>query len=253
MNEDPSAFLADLAASARRAAPAAIVEVETERGLADRLTGRPGRTVAVRLVGDQHTWTLTRQQGRWSPEIARVVGGIVIARERPDLGEWLEGFAAEVAVQAARAAGDAAAARRAITVLRGESTLFAVERDDVPGGLADLVAQARRRLPADASASVERIAHLLQEALPRASGDAAAVLSRTARVYLPDTLRAWAALPPGWTASGSLRDGMTADEALRDQLAVIERAATQMRDAAVEDDADALLLNGLFLHDRFST
>ena len=34
-------------------------------------------------------------------------------------------------------------------------------------------------------------------------------------------------------------------------FAALEQAATRMRDAAVTDDADALLLNGLFLEQRF--
>lgn len=253
MSDDPSDFLERLAGDARRVAPSAAIETEVERSLGDRLAGRPGRTVALRLAGDEHRWTLAHERGRWRPEVARVVGGIVIAREQPALAAWLDGFAAEVAVQAARAAGDAAAARRVIAALRGESTLFAVDREDVPDGLTRVVDQARRRLPPDAAAAVERIAGLLGEALPRAEGDSAALVERTATVYLPDTLRAHAALPAGWTGSGVLRDGATADDALRDQLASIEQAATRMRDAAVADDADALLLNGLFLRERFDT
>lgn len=249
MTDDPSAFLTRLAADARRAAPDAAVEVEEERSLADRLRGRPGTPTALRLEGDEHRWTLTHQGGRWRPEVARVSGGVVIAREHPALGDWLEGFAGELAAQAARAAGDAAAARRAIGVLRGDA--FAVDREDVEGGLDGLVAQARRRLPVEQAATVERIVDLLRQALPRATGDGAALVRRTATVYLPDTLRAYAALPPGWAGSGALRDGATADEALRDQLAAIEQATTRMRDAAVADDADALLMNGLFLEQRF--
>ena len=87
--------------------------------------------------------------------------------------------------------------------------------------------------------------------LPRATGDSAALLTRTATVYLPDTLRAFAALPADWARTGMLRDGSTAADALRGQLTALEEAATRMRDAAVEDDADALLLNGLFLEERF--
>ncbi|MBW4041954.1 MAG: hypothetical protein HIU86_07470 [Acidobacteria bacterium] len=253
MSEEPDAFLERLAAGARRASPDAVVEVERERTLRDRLSGQQGRAVAVALDGADRRCTLRHERGGWQGEIARVVGGIVIARERVPLGAWLDSFASEVAASAARSTGDAAAARRAYAVLGLEQGpgAFTVDRDDVAGGLDALRDEARSRLPDDAAAMVGRIVGLLQDALPRASGDAAALVSRTATVYLPDTLRAYIALPEGWARSGALRDGSSAADALRAQLASIEDAATRMRDAAVADDADALLLNGLFLEERF--
>ena len=253
MSEEPGAFLDRLAAGARRASSAAVVDLEVERSLGERLTGKPGRTVAIRLDGPDRRCTLTHARGGWQGEIARVVGGIVIARETVALGPWLDAFAAEVAASAARATGDAAAARRAFAVLGLEQgpSAFTVDRDDVPRGLDALVSEARSRVPADAVETVTRIVALLQAALPRATGDAAALVARTATVYLPDTLRAFAALPADWARNGALRDGSTAADALRGQLTALEDAATRMRDAAVADDADALLLNGLFLEQRF--
>lgn len=253
MTEEPGAFLDRLAAGARRASSAAVVDLEVERTLAERLTGKPGRTVALRLDGPDRRCTLTHGRGGWQGEIARVVGGIVIARETVPLGPWLDAFAAEVAASAARATGDAAAARRAFAVLGLEQgpSAYTVDRDDVGRGLDGLLAEARGKLPADAAESVARIVALLQAALPRASGDAGTLVERTATVYLPDTLRAFAALPADWVRTGALRDGSTAADALRGQLASLEEAATRMRDAAVADDADALLLNGLFLEERF--
>jgi hypothetical protein len=251
--ESPSDFLARLAEGARRASPAAVVDVETERTLGERLSGRPGRPVAVRLEGTDRRCSLRHDRGGWHGEVARVVGGIVIARETLPLGRWLDVFAAEVAASAARAAGDAAAARRAFAVLGLEQgpLAFSVDRDDVPAGLDVLRTEAASRLPEDAVAAVGRIVALLQESLPRASGDAAALVRRTATVYLPDTLRAYASLPVEWARTGELRDGSSPADALRAQLAAIEEAATRMRDAAVADDADALMLNGLFLTERF--
>jgi hypothetical protein len=251
--EEPGAFLDRLAEGAKRASPDAVIELDVERSLGERLTGKPGRTIALRLEGPDRRCTLTSARGGWRGEIARVVGGIVIARETVPLAPWLDAFAAEVAASAALASGDAAAARRAFAVLGLEQgpAAFSVDRDDVPQGLRALVEEARGVLPADDAATVARIVDLLGAALPRATGDAGALVARTATVYLPDTLRAFTALPADWARTGALRDGRTAADALRTQLAALEEAATRMRDAAIEDDADALLLNGLFLEDRF--
>ncbi|MGT2426413.1 hypothetical protein [Amnibacterium kyonggiense] len=253
MTEAPDEFLDRLAAGAERASAAVVVDLERERTLAERLSGRPGRTVALTLTGDDRRCTLRHDRAGWRGEVARVVGGIVIAREALPLGPWLDVFAAEVAASAARAAGDAAAARRAFAVLGLEdgASAFAVDRDAVEAGLAALVSAARATLPEDAAAAVARIVALLQEALPGATGEAEALVRRTATVYLPDTLRAYAALPADWARTGALRDGSSPADALRAQLASIEEAAARMRDAAVEDDADALLLNGAFLEQRF--
>lgn len=251
--EEPSAFLTRLAAGARRASSAAVVDLEVERTLGERLSGKPGRAVALSLDGPDRRCTLRHDRTGWRGEVARVVGGIVIARETLPLGPWLDAFAAEVAASAARSSGDAAAARRAFAVLGLEQgpSAFTVDRNDVARGLDGLVAEARSKLPEDAVASVERISALLQNALPRATGDSEALVRRTATVYLPDTLRAFTALPADWARSGELRDGSRPADALRAQLASLEEAATRIRDAAVADDADALLMNGLFLQQRF--
>lgn len=253
MTEEPGEFLDRLAAGARRASPAVVVDLERERTLGERLSGKPGRAVALTIDGDGRRCTLRHDRRGWRGEVARVVGGIVIARETLPLGPWLDAFAAEVAASAARASGDAAAARRAFAVLGLEQgpAAFTVDRDDVARGLAALVSEARAKVPEEAAATVGRIAGLLQEALPAATGDAAALVERTAAVYLPDTLRAYVALPADWARTGALRDGSSPADALRSQLASIEEAAVRMRDAAVADDADALLMNGLFLEQRF--
>jgi hypothetical protein len=253
VTEEPEAFLERLAVGARRASPDAVVDVERERTLRERLSGQQGRAVAITVTGEDRRCTLRHERGGWHGEIARVVGGIVIARERVPLGPWLDAFAAEVAASAARSSGDAASARRAYAVLGLEQapSAFTVDRDDAVRGLDGVLEEARRRLPESAAATVARIVGLLQTALPRTTGDAGALVARTATVYLPDTLRAYVALPEDWARSGTLRDGSTAADALQAQLAALEDAATRMRDAAVADDADALLLNGMFLEQRF--
>ncbi|MDH2445209.1 hypothetical protein QDR37_14750 [Amnibacterium sp. CER49] len=254
--DDPEGFLTRLGAAARRAlGPAAgSLELEAERSIGDRLTGRPGRPVALRLTGDGFTLTLRRDGSRWAGEAARVVGGVVIAREPLQLGEWLDVFAQQVARAAADAAGDAEAAGRALGALglQPAQPEFLVDPGDLERGLRSLPARAAGRVPSEAIPHIERIAALLLEAAPRVTGEAAALVRRTATVYLPDTLRAFVALPADWAADHTLLDGATPAAALLAQLADLEAAAVRMRDAAVEDDAAALLLNGTFLQQRFS-
>jgi hypothetical protein len=253
--DDPEGFLTRLEAAARRAlGPAAgALEREAERAVGDRLRGRRGRPVALRLSGDGFTLSLRRDGARWAGEAARVVGGVVIAREPLQLGEWLDLFAQQVARAAADTAGDAEAAGRALGALglQPAQPEFLVDPNDLERGLRSLPSRAAPRIPAEALPHVERIVALLLEAAPRVTGEAAALVRRTATVYLPDTLRAFVALPADWAADHTLLDGATPAAALLAQLADLEAAAARMRDAAVDDDATALLLNGMLLEQRF--
>lgn len=258
--DDPQALLDGLATAAVRALPPAVVDqvlaVDRSRSLGDRLAGRPGAVRSVRLTGASETLTLRLDGRRLVTEAAQVSGGVTIARRQPPLGAWLGLFAGEVAAVAADAAGDTAAVAASLGRL-GIRTVdaFRVADADVPRGLAALSAAAATRLPADAAATVGRIAELLTDALTRVAGDLASdaevIVTRTATVYLPDTLRAYAALPTDWAATHRLSDGSTPLEALRRQLDALETAARGMRDAAVERDAAAVVVNGRFLADRF--
>jgi hypothetical protein len=255
---DPRTLLDALATAAARALPASVVDtvltVERHRSLADRMAGRPGTVRSLRLTGVEETLTLAVDDGRLTTEAARVSGGVTIARRQPPVGQWLALFAGEVAAVAADAAGDAAEVAASLGRL-GVRTAdpFRVQEADVVGGLAALTATAQSRLPKDAAATVGRIAAMLTDALPRVagSGEPEVVVRRTATSYLPDTLRAFTALPEDWAATHRLANGSTPAEALHAQLAALEAAATRMRDAAVGRDATEVLVNGRFLDDRF--
>lgn len=256
---DPQSLLDGLAAAARRALPGSVVDtvltVERRRSLADRMAGRPGSVRSVRLDGVEESLTLRVDEGRLTTEAARVSGGVIIARRQPTLGAWLGAFAGEVAAIAAETAGDSAAVAASLGRL-GVRTAdpFTVRDGDISGGLAALSAAAAGRVPAEAGELVNRIVGLLTDTLPRVSGgEPEVVVRRTATVYLPDTLRAFAALPADWAQTHRLADGSTAAEALVRQLTELESAATRMHDAALEEDAAALLVNGRFLEDRFRT
>ncbi|PZF60901.1 hypothetical protein DEI92_04485 [Curtobacterium sp. MCBD17_034] len=258
--DEPQALVEALAVNAARAlgpAADAALSVERDRSLGDRLAGRPGTVTALRLEGVDARMTLRLERHRLTGEAAQVSGGVVIARRAMPLGAWLQAFAGEVAAVAADAAGDAAVAARALAALgvAPAADVVRVDPSDVAGGLLPLRAAVAGRVPEPAAAIVDRIATALQEALPRVTGtgEPEVVVTRTATDYLPETLRAYLALPAEWAAHHRLSDGRTPAEALVQQLTALEQAATQMRDAAVERDADALLVNGRFLDDRFRT
>jgi hypothetical protein len=258
---DPQSFLGRLVESAAGVLPAAVaadvLAVERSRSLSDRLSGRPGTVTGLTLTTPTETMTLRLEQGRrWSAETARVSGGVIISRRSLALGEWLTAFAGRVAAIAADAAGDAASASRALQTLgvQPAGADIHVGEASIVTDMRALPARLAGRIPAEAVELVGRIGELLADALGRVagSGEPEVILQRTAVVYLPDTLRAYLSLPADWAAGHVFADGTTPAQALRDQLSTIEAAVLRMRDAALAQDAGALLVNGRFLTDRFA-
>ncbi|MFL6077349.1 MAG: hypothetical protein ACJ73S_28645 [Mycobacteriales bacterium] len=97
------------------ALPAGMVEVDRRRTLADRMSGRPGQPVAVRVRCDDRELEL-RQGGRGvTAEVRSVVRGVVISRRPVGVDEWLTLLAEELAALAERDA----AAREALARLLG--------------------------------------------------------------------------------------------------------------------------------------
>ena len=235
----------------------AVLEVERERSMGDRLAGRPGTVTAVRLRGPEYLLALRLQGRRLVAEAQREVRGVVIARQTPPLTTWLELLSGQLHVLATEAAGDAAAVSRTLAGLgvTEPGSDLAVDPGDVAGGLRALPLRLVGRVPDDVVETVRRIADALADTLPRVAGsfEQEHAVTRTATDYLPRTLQAYAALPASWAQTHRLPDGTTPLDALRSQLAVLEQAVTRMHDAAADADASALLANGTFLADRFAT
>ncbi len=104
-------------------------------------------------------------------------------------------------------------------------------------------------LPAEAETLVARIESLLAQAEPLlatgAGGEEAGyALRETERRYLPDTVRAYADIPPA-------RRDAAAAEMLVEQLRLLERATAQRLAALAESAQTALAANGAFLSERF--
>lgn len=252
--------MASLVEGAARALPGGVVdsvlEVERARSLKDRLSGGAGTITQLKLTTPKDALTLRLDGKRLVGESAYVSGGVIISRKTLSLGDWLTAFAGEIAAVAADAAGDAASAARALQVLgvAPAGSDVVVDDSDVDTGLRLLSARLDGRIPPTAGEIVARIASALRDTLPRVlgGGDTEILVRRTATVYLPDTIKAYVALPADWARSHRFTDGSTAADLLVAQLETLDEAVGRMRDAAIEQDASALLVNGAFLSDRFA-
>lgn len=257
---NPPQFLERLASSVTDAVPDAltsgVLTVDRDRSLADRLAGRPGDASRLSLTVYGELFTLEREGERWRTEIARVSGGVTIARRKPPLGEWLTEFAGRIAMLAVESAGDSAASARALQALgvRPPGDDIRVRDDSIGSDLRELSPRLAGRVPAEAAVAIGRIGELLADTLARLddNADARRIVSRTATIYLPDTIRAYLTLPTDWASDHVLGDGRTSAQAFIEQLQTIEAAAAKMRDAAVERNAQGLIDNGRFLASRFA-
>lgn len=96
--------------------PDGMVDVDRDRSLADRLSGRPGRVVGVRVrIGEYELQLRPGDRGRVDSQVAHVVHGVVISRRDVTLDEWV----AALAEHLAEAARSSASAREALGRLLG--------------------------------------------------------------------------------------------------------------------------------------
>jgi len=256
MVENGSELLLALARSLPGLVEPELLQIDRQRSVRDRMSGRDGEVVRVRLAGPELTLTLAAGSARGRPaaEAAHVVRGVVISRRSVPVAEWLDLLAGQLHVLAAASATDDAAVTRTLAGLgvREPGSDLVVDPSDVPAGLRALPARLTGRVPADVLTVVERICTLLLETVPRVEDpEQAHAVLRTATDYLPRTLREYTALPPDWAQGHRLEHGGTALDALREQLAVLEAGVSRMREAAISADAAGLLANGTFLTDRF--
>ncbi len=107
---DLDSYAAVLTTTIADALPVGMVEVERDRSVGDRLAGRPGRAVAVRVhTGVDTLELLTGRRGELTARVAQQVRGVVISRREVPVGEWVRLLAANLA-ERARHNADARAA-----------------------------------------------------------------------------------------------------------------------------------------------
>jgi hypothetical protein len=97
------------------ALPDGMVEVEYRRSMSDRVSGRPGQAVAVRVHGRERELELRQGKRGVDAEVRTVVRDVVISRKVIGIEEWLTLLAEELSKLAERDA----AAREALSRLLG--------------------------------------------------------------------------------------------------------------------------------------
>lgn len=112
------------------------------------------------------------------------------------------------------------------------------------------------RLPADVQSRVAQIRQEILELLPHTAQFPVGspdlyVLQRTAVDYLPTTIEAYLALPPGYATQRAIQGGRTSLDILREQLELLDAKMDEIAEAVRQRDSDRLLANGIFLEDRF--
>jgi hypothetical protein len=95
--------------------PESMVDVDYDRSMGDRLAGRPGTPVAVRLNFPDKRLELRATSGWPDAEVQQVVRGVVLSRRQVPVEEWVRTLATELTDLAARNAQ----ARAALAALLG--------------------------------------------------------------------------------------------------------------------------------------
>jgi len=112
---DVGMFVRVFSRSFADALPEGMVEVDSDRSLGDRLAGRPGTPVAVRISFPEMRLELRATRGWPDAEVQQVVRGVVLSRRQVPVEEWVHTLAAELTDLAARNAS----ARAALAALLG--------------------------------------------------------------------------------------------------------------------------------------
>jgi len=115
---------------------------------------------------------------------------------------------------------------------------------------------ARTELPIDVQVKVEQIRRKVEVLLGYASrfppfSKEMYLVRQTASEYLPRTIDAYLALPPGNAERITLADGKTALQELKEQLDLLDTKLTEIAENLQRRDLDRLLANRRFLEERF--
>lgn len=112
---DVAMFIRVFTTSFAQALPENMVHTEYSRTMGDRLAGRPGTPVVLRIAFPERRLELRATRGWPDAEIQQVVRGVVLNRRLVDVAEWIRTLAAELTDLAERNS----AARAALAALLG--------------------------------------------------------------------------------------------------------------------------------------
>ncbi|MDR2973282.1 MAG: hypothetical protein LBV00_01015 [Propionibacteriaceae bacterium] len=106
-------------------------------------------------------------------------------------------------------------------------------------------------------ARVQRITQRLRETLPRMSNAGLTSVDQysliaTATSYLPQTIGSYVRLPRDWADTRPVDAGRSSLLVLIDQLDLLASTVDQIYDAVLAKDAEALVVHGRFLAEKFA-
>ena len=147
--------------------------------------------------------------------------------------------------------GFLAAPGQSASVLAPDASLSTAE---VEGGLRRMMSSIKGRVEPDVQARIASIVDAIAEAMPRLSeGEALFTVRQMAVDYLPSTLDAYVKLPPAYRRLHPVQNGKSAHSVLNDQLTLLDKKMQEILVSVNENDTQALLANGRFLKEKFST
>ncbi|MDO5691767.1 MAG: hypothetical protein Q4G70_04700 [Pseudomonadota bacterium] len=129
--------------------------------------------------------------------------------------------------------------------------------EEIRDRLAELVEKAKPLLAAEMMQTLQRVQTSVHEVLPALANagpsfdEGLFTVRETVLRYLPETLSAYAALPPVYRATHVVQNGQTPKQILADQLTLLEQQIRQVVTNVAAADTQALLANGRFLKDKF--
>lgn len=120
----------------------------------------------------------------------------------------------------------------------------------------DLISSGKRKLPREALERLQSIRDTVQTVAPRLfetgmAFDQAASLVNAVTRDLPVTVDNYLQLPPVFAAMHVVENGKTCKQLLLDQLTLLDGQLKQIADNVFKEDAQALLVNGKFLEEKF--
>ncbi|TNC29144.1 hypothetical protein [Amycolatopsis alkalitolerans] len=109
---DVESYARVLTHTLREALPEGMVEIDYRRSVADRMAGRPGQPLALRVRGDDRELELRQGKRGVDAEVRTVVRDVVISRKTITVDDWLSLLAEELGRLAERDATARAALAR---------------------------------------------------------------------------------------------------------------------------------------------
>lgn len=127
---------------------------------------------------------------------------------------------------------------------------------DLTEGIEELIEQSQAKLPREAVERLQEIRQVVTELAPKLfSGDVpmnhVIALSNAVTRDLPETVRNYVHLPTAFATMHAVENGKTCKQLLLDQLGLLSDQLSKIAVNIYKDDADALVVNGKFLQEKF--